>query len=199
MLVALSDCRTVPAGELARRASVSPATATAHLRRLVDGGLVQVTVQGRHRYHQLAGPQVSAVLEALAHVAPVSPVRSLRQHREVTALAEVRTCDDHLAGRRGVDLRDRLLGAGALQTTEDRDHQLTAYGETLIADLDIDLDQLRSGRRIFARSCLDWTQRRPPSRRCPARRSNQHVPRPRLARAQRTARTACHSRLRPEA
>lgn len=100
MLVALSDGRALPAGELARRVSVSPATATTHLRRLVEGGLVQVTVQGRHRYHQLAGPQVSAVLEALAHVAPASPVKSLRQHRDLTTLAEARTCYDHLAGRR---------------------------------------------------------------------------------------------------
>ncbi len=161
MLVALSDGRALPAGELARRASVSPATATAHLRRLVDGGLVRVMVQGRHRYHHLAGPQVAAVLEALAHVAPALPVKSLRQHRDVTKLAEARTCYDHLAGRRGVELRDRLLAAGALQTSDDREHSLTAHGETLIADLDIDLDQLRSGRRIFARSCLDWTQRRP--------------------------------------
>ncbi len=118
MLVALSDGRALPAGELARRVSVSPATATTHLRRLVEGGLVQGTVQGRHRYHQLAGPQVSAVLEALAHVAPASPVKSLRQHRDLTTLAEARTCYDHLAGRRGVQLRDRLLAAGALQTTD---------------------------------------------------------------------------------
>jgi len=104
---------------------------------------------------------VCAVLEALAHVAPVSPVTSLRQHREVTVLAEARTCYDHLAGRRGVELRERLLAAGALQTSDDRDHSLTALGETLLADLDIDLDQLRAGRRIFARSCLDWTERRP--------------------------------------
>ncbi|MGI8848304.1 MAG: hypothetical protein ACR2GX_08615 [Candidatus Dormibacteria bacterium] len=38
---------------------------------------------------------------------------------------------------------------------------LTAYGHTLVTDLDINVDQLRSGRHIFARSCLDWTQRRP--------------------------------------
>ena len=46
-----------------------PATATAHLRRLVDGGLVRVRVQGRHRYHELAGPKVAAVLETLAQLA----------------------------------------------------------------------------------------------------------------------------------
>lgn len=161
MLAALADGRALPAGELARLAGVSPATATMHLRRLVDGGLVEVTVQGRHRYHRLAGSRVSAVLEALAQLAPAAPVRSLRQHRDVTALVEARTCYDHLAGRRGVELRDRLLAAGALHTADDQDHHLTAHGERLVAELGLDPDRLRSGRRLFARSCLDWTQRRP--------------------------------------
>lgn len=160
MLTALADGRALPAGELARRAGVTPATATAHLRRLVQGGLVRVRVQGRHRYHELAGPHVATVLEALAQVAPAVPVRSLRAHREASVLAEARTCYDHLAGRRGVELRDRLLAIEALHTTATQDHFLTPYGERLIAALDIDLDQLRSSRRVFARSCLDWTQRR---------------------------------------
>ena len=161
MLTALADGRALPAGELARQAGVSPATATAHLRRLVEGGLVRVRVQGRHRYHELAGPHVATVLEALAQVAPEVPLRTLRQHRDATVMAEARTCYDHLAGRRGVELRDRLLATRALHSTDDRDHALTAHGERLIVALGIDLDQLRPSRRIFARSCLDWTQRRP--------------------------------------
>ncbi len=140
---------------------MSPATATTHLRRLVEGGLIQVSVQGRHRYHRLAGPRVSAVLEAPAQLAPAAPVTSLREHRDVTALAEARTCYDHLAGRRGVELRERLLAAGALHTADQHEHTLTAHGERLITDLGLDLDRLRSGRRVFARSCLDWTERRP--------------------------------------
>lgn len=114
MLAALADGRALPAGELARRARVHPATASAHLSQLVDGGLVRVRAQGRHRYHELAGPQVATVIEALAQLAPPSPIRSLRQDRQASALAEARTCYDHLAGRRGVELRDRLLAADAL-------------------------------------------------------------------------------------
>ena len=79
----------------------------------------------------------------------------------LTALAEARTCYDHLAGRRGVELRDRLLAAGALHVLDDRDHALTATGERLVTALGIDLDRVRAARRVFARSCLDWTQRRP--------------------------------------
>lgn len=161
MLDALATGVALPAGELARRAGVSPATATAHLRRLVDGGLVKVRAQGRHRYHELVGPQVGAALEALAQIAPPAPVRSLREHGAALKLAEARTCYDHLAGRRGVELRDRLLATGAVRQVDDRDHVITGRGRALLAAIDIDSGRLEAGRRVLARSCVDWTQRRP--------------------------------------
>jgi DNA-binding transcriptional ArsR family regulator len=161
MLAALAEGRALPAGDLARRAGIRPATATAHLRRLVEGGLVVVRAQGRHRYHELAGPRVAAVVEALAQLAPAIPVRSLRADRAATALSEARTCYDHLAGRLGVQLRDRLLAADALVMTDGRDHELTPRGERLLSELGVDPAELRSSRRMLARSCLDWTDRRP--------------------------------------
>jgi DNA-binding transcriptional ArsR family regulator len=161
ILAALAEGHALPAGELAHRASVHPATATAHLRQLVDGGLVSVRVQGRHRYHELTGPQVAAVIEALAQLAPATPVRSLRTDRAATTLTEARTCYDHLAGRRGVELRDRLLAADALRMIDDRDHRLTPRGHNLVDGLGIDAAQWNTKRRVFARVCVDWTQRRP--------------------------------------
>jgi DNA-binding transcriptional ArsR family regulator len=161
MLAALAGGQALPAGELARVARVHPATATAHLRRLIDGGLVRVRAQGRHRYHELAGPEVAAVLEALAQLSAPVPVRSLRQQRNTDALAEARTCYDHLAGRRGVQLRDRLLDANALQPVDGLDHALTEHGRQLLSELGIDPCPLLAGRRVLARSCLDWTQRKP--------------------------------------
>ncbi|MFI5611967.1 ArsR/SmtB family transcription factor [Amycolatopsis sp. NPDC051903] len=160
ILAALAEGHALPAGELAARAGVRPATATDHLHRLVDGGLVVVRAQGRHRYHELAGPHVAAVVEALARLAPAAPVRSLHAHRAARTLTEARTCYDHLAGRRGVELRDRLLAAGALRPLDDRDHALTPTGEALLRDLGLDVTEL-SPRRVFARNCVDWTQRRP--------------------------------------
>ena len=66
MLTALLDGRALAAGELARLAGVSAATASAHLARLLSGGLVTVVSQGRHRYYRLAGHEVATALEALA-------------------------------------------------------------------------------------------------------------------------------------
>jgi DNA-binding transcriptional ArsR family regulator len=161
MLDELAAGRSLPAGELARLAGVHPATATAHLRRLVEGGLVRVRAQGRHRYHELAGPEVAAALEALARIAPPAAVRSLRQHHKALGLAEARTCYDHLAGLRGVELRDRLLASRALREIDDVDHELTGRGQRLLAKLDIDAERLLASRRVFARACVDWTERRP--------------------------------------
>ena len=69
MLVALADGRALPAGELAEVAGVTPQSASGHLRRLVEGGVVSVWPQGRFRYFRLADEQVAAALEALAGVA----------------------------------------------------------------------------------------------------------------------------------
>jgi DNA-binding transcriptional ArsR family regulator len=160
MLAALAGGRALPAGELARRAGVRPAVASVHLRRLTEAGLIRVRVQGRHRYHEIVNPEVATVLEAIAQIAPPTAPRSLTQHHAACALSEARTCYDHLAGRRGVQLRDRLLAASAIRSLDDRDHELTDRGQHVLNELGIDLAALRASRRVFARSCIDWTDRR---------------------------------------
>ncbi|MFZ0715305.1 MAG: hypothetical protein WAN02_14005, partial [Mycobacterium sp.] len=114
---------------------------------------------GRHRYHEIVDPEVATVLEAIAEIAPPAPV-SVGDQQAACALSEARTCYDHLAGRRGVQLRDRLLAVGAIRRLDDRDHELTDRGQHLVERLDIDLAALRASRRVFARSCVDWTDRR---------------------------------------
>ncbi|MGW0199115.1 ArsR/SmtB family transcription factor [Nonomuraea sp. NPDC003201] len=155
MLTALLDGRALAAGELARVAGVSAATASAHLSRLLDGRLVDVVRQGRHRYYRLAGHDVAEVLEVLARVSARPPVRSLRQSRQARMLEEARTCYDHLAGRAGVGLLDRLAEGGYYAAQD-----LTEAGERLLAGIGVDVDGARRSRRRFAPECLDWTERR---------------------------------------
>jgi len=164
MLGALLGGTQLSAGELSQLAGVSPATASAHLARLLDGGLVAVTRQGRHRYYRLAGHEVATVIEALAQISPVRPVRSLRQSQEAAALAQARTCYDHLAGQAGVELLDALLRAGVLNgngSGADVAYEVTAEGAERLAGFGVDVVQVRRSRRRFAGACLDWTQRRP--------------------------------------
>jgi DNA-binding transcriptional ArsR family regulator len=70
LIDALADGSARPAGELARVAGISPQTASTHLDRLLQGGLLAREVQGRHHYYRLRGAHVAQMLETLASVAP---------------------------------------------------------------------------------------------------------------------------------
>jgi DNA-binding transcriptional ArsR family regulator len=150
-------------------AGVSAATASFHLAKLLEGGLITVIRQGRHRYYRLAGHEVAAALEALGLISPGLPVRSLRQSREAVALAEARTCYDHLAGRAGVEVLDGLLRQGLLEEKSGRTDrggtsthrfEVTGAGAKELGSFGLNLLQLRRSRRQFAGTCIDWTQRR---------------------------------------
>jgi DNA-binding transcriptional ArsR family regulator len=156
---ALLSGRTLPAGVLARHAAVSASTASAHLAKLVDGGLLTVTRSGRHRYFQIASAEVSRAVEALAAIAPPSVPHSLRHAAVGEVLAAARTCYDHLAGSLGVMLTDALLERGALSQT-DEGFALGPHAKVTLAMLEIDTDALPQ-RRPAALRCLDWSERRP--------------------------------------
>jgi DNA-binding transcriptional ArsR family regulator len=160
MLDALLSGRALAAGELGRVGGVSPATASEHLARLREGGLVEAVAAGRHRYYRLAGPEVAHALETLALISPRVPVRSLRQSRAAAALAVARTCYDHLAGQVGVAVHDALVSRGALAAGGDG-YRLTDDGTELLTSLGVDVSAASTRRRAFARPCLDFTERRP--------------------------------------
>jgi DNA-binding transcriptional ArsR family regulator len=160
MLLALLDDRTLPATALAWAAGLSPQAASNHLAKLVDGGLLVVTQQGRRRYYRLSGPDVAHALEALSRVAPLPrpfdpPLTPLARR-----LRDGRTCYDHLAGRLGVALADALERDGLIEPDGDDRYRLTDAGRARLAQLGLDPAALRAGRRGLARPCVDWTERR---------------------------------------
>src|SRR4051795_5021471 len=114
ILLALLDGRALPASVLAAEAGVAPSTASSHLAKLADSGLVTVEPNGRHRYYRLAGPDVAKMLEAVARLAPPMKVRSLRQGTRAEAMRTARLCYDHLAGRLGTALMEALVEEGAV-------------------------------------------------------------------------------------
>jgi DNA-binding transcriptional ArsR family regulator len=160
ILRALLPGRALAAGELARLSGVGAATASFHLAKLLDGELVTVTRQGRHRYYQLAGHEVAMALEAISLISPGVPVRSLRQSREAEALTQARTCYDHLAGRAGVELLDAMVRDGLLRADDASNFEVTEAGREKFGSFCINIDEIRQARRQFAGSCIDWTQRR---------------------------------------
>ncbi|HMA15146.1 MAG TPA: winged helix-turn-helix domain-containing protein [Kiloniellaceae bacterium] len=162
MVAALMDGRAQTASELAFAAGVTPQTASSHLAKLTDAGLLAVERQGRHRYYRLAGPAVADALEPLSHLAPATraPERRSAQLRRVGELRTARFCYDHLAGRLGVALTDSLLQRRFLRRDEG-DFRLGPKGRAFLEGLGLDVAAAEGERRHFARCCLDWSERRP--------------------------------------
>lgn len=160
LLLALVGGRPLAAGELAARSGISRSLASAHLSRLLDGGLVTAEPHGRQRHYRLAGPHVAEVIEAMLTLAPHRAARSLRDANHGDLIRHARTCYDHLAGALGVALTDALGRQGVIEADDDH-YRLTGPGQRRLEDLGIDVDALRGRRRAFARPCLDWTERRP--------------------------------------
>ncbi|HLO33434.1 MAG TPA: helix-turn-helix domain-containing protein [Anaerolineales bacterium] len=160
MLSALLGDVGLPAGELARLAKITPQTASAHLAKLVKGNLLSMTTRGRHHYFRLRDKNVAQVLESLALIAPPTRTNSLNDSLERKAIQRARTCYDHLAGTLGVNLTEAFIDNGFIQHYGEA-YEVTGAGENWFNAFGIDCLQLHEKRRAFARSCLDWSERKP--------------------------------------
>jgi DNA-binding transcriptional ArsR family regulator len=156
ILVALLDGRALTAKELAFAAHVSPQTTSGHLARLTDAGLLTGAKQGRHRYFRLASPLVGHMLESVMAVAGPEPSPSATW-RGSEALRTARTCYDHLAGRLAVALADSLTASGYLTLSGDGG-EVTDAGHGFLYAFGA---APATGKRVFCRPCLDWSERRP--------------------------------------
>ncbi len=163
ILSTLIDGRALTATELAWTAGVAPATASEHLTKLVAGGLLTVSRQGRHRYFRLASVEVARMLEAMMVIANRGePEEASRRAtpRIDPALREARTCYDHLAGRLGVGIADALVARGLIVLGEEAG-EVTASGSAWLAAFGVEVEPAGRTRRLLCRPCLDWSERRP--------------------------------------
>jgi DNA-binding transcriptional ArsR family regulator len=197
MLWNLLDGRAFTATELALMAEVSPQSASMHLNKLLQAQLLTVEHQGRHRYYALATREVAYAIEAIASLLPDGqpggdstngrPAGGTQQPLRNGDIKYCRTCYDHLAGKIGVAITDKLVTNQLLVPERGREYvtpapdntdtgkrrppldrpaqpagyMLTPAGLGWFNKLGIDIDQLKSQRRAFSRQCLDWSERRP--------------------------------------
>ena len=121
----LLDGRALPAGELANLAGVSPTAASAHLTKLIDGGLLAVEVEGRHRSYRLANTGVAQVIEELALLTKEPAIfRTPPLSRAARALRHARSCYDHLAGELAVAIAAALEDRGWLARGEGKRYEM---------------------------------------------------------------------------
>lgn len=159
MMSALMGGCALTAGELAREAGVTPQTASSHLAKLSEGGLVVPRRQGRHAYYALAGEEVAELLESLAGLAARNGAMRTRPGPREPAMRTARVCYDHLAGELGVAMLDSLTARGLV---EDREGSLNLSGEGagFMRAFGVEPEGLAQGRRPLCKACLDWSVRR---------------------------------------
>lgn len=164
MLWTLIDGTTRPAGELAFAANVSAQSASSHLAKLVEGGLLVSEAQGRHRYFRIASAEAAHLIESLASFGAALHPRKPRPPALVRAMPSeflhARTCYDHLAGDMAVQVAQALLDAKWLAAA-DQGFKATRLGQERLAAMGVDAGCEHKGRRPFAGACVDLTQRRP--------------------------------------
>ena len=139
MVLALMDGRSRSAKKLALDAGITPQTASAHLKKLLDSRILVCEGRGREKFFSLASAEVAQAVEALSEIGGGPLPAAARD------LRFARCCYDHLAGQLGVSVTERLLQPG----------------NSILRDLGIDSGAFEASRRPLFRCCTDWTERRP--------------------------------------
>jgi len=160
MVSALLDGRALTAAELALAARITPQTASTHLAKLTEAGLLSMDRSGRHRHFRLASPAVGDMIDGIVAVALAKRPRYRPLSSQARALSAARICYEHLAGRLSVDLTDSFV-ARKYVVLHVEAAEITRAGIRFFTEFGIEVPTLRSARRQFCRLCLDWTERRP--------------------------------------
>ncbi len=159
MLWSLLDGRAYTSTELAIFADISKQSCSNHLLKLVNGGILKVEKQGRHRYYRFVDDKVAQVIESIAYLLPPKDDLSNETRKEVTGVKYARTCYDHFAGKVGVEIT-RVMVEMELIVRKEEQFSITKNGNEWFDNLGIDLTVLRNKKRKFAFPCLDWSERK---------------------------------------
>jgi DNA-binding transcriptional ArsR family regulator len=160
MLWNLLDGRAYTASELAIVSDISATAASNHLSKLLEADIIQVEIQGRHRYYSFSKPEVAYVIESLANLASENITYKAKKTPATNGVKFCRSCYDHLAGFVAVKVAWGLEENGQLRKTKNS-YTVTEKGWHWFAQFDILKEQFNKNRRPLTRQCLDWSERRP--------------------------------------
>lgn len=159
VLWTLLDNRAYTATELAISADTSPQNISMHLHKLVQADLLTVERQGRHKYYRFSKPEVADAIEAIGNLIPNKTHQKIVTKKDNFAIKYCRTCYDHLAGKAGVSITESFLKQKIIMQNG-AVYNVTAKGENFFLKLGIVTAEIKTNRRIFAKPCLDWSERK---------------------------------------
>jgi len=160
MLWSLMDGRAYTATELSLLAEVSPQSASSHLAKLVEAGILAVTKQGRHRYYSYATSNAAVVMESIANLLPRNASNTAVVEQDRGGITFARTCYDHIAGKVGVAITAAMTDRRIIRPAGG-EFVVTKQGREWFESAGMDTEEIRLEKRAFARRCLDWSERKP--------------------------------------
>ncbi len=129
---------------------------------LQSSGIVDSIKIGREKFYRISPEYLEELvgwLDSILHWKESAKTKPT--HVLTSAMAEVhyaRTCYDHLAGIKGVDLLQRFIREGWFsQGSEDNEIVLTEKGREELLCRNVEIPMRRNSRRKFAYGCMDWT------------------------------------------
>lgn len=155
----LLDGRAYTAGELALVSDLSPTSVSNHLSKLLIGEILKVDVQGRHRYYSFANEEVAYAVESLASLTKQKQFFKSEKHLNKNDVNYCRTCYDHLAGKVGVLIVDKLVSRNIIEL-QDKTFVVTQKGNIFFSEFGLELTELQKQKRYFSKACLDWSERK---------------------------------------
>lgn len=156
ILKSLLDGRAYTAIEIANATDVSKQNIEKHLPELVDTNLLTIEDQGRHIYYRLSSP---AVADSVKRLSDQKPKKKTTVKDNNSGVRYCRTCYDHLAGQVGVLIEDSLTSRGFIEL-QDKTYSINEKGNKFFSDFGLNLAELQNKNRNFAKSCLDWSERK---------------------------------------
>lgn len=156
ILFSLNSEKALPATELARAAGVSRSSASFHLTKLVESGLLTAETCGKYRYFRIANERIVPALEMLATIAPEESVVSLRQSRRADQIRFGRLCQEHMGGFIAVRITDTFLNQGVLSEAPDG-YVLTERGCTSLRSVGVEIP-VTSGIGSYVPRHPDWSE-----------------------------------------
>jgi len=155
----LLDGRAYTATELAISADTSSQNISMHLSKLIQGDLLTVKSQGRHKYYSFSRPEVAYAIEAIGNLIPNKNHKKILEDKDNSGIKHCRTCYDHLAGKIGVLITEALLKQKVIELDQNL-YRVTDHGARFFLEFGVNVDELKKNRRAFARPCLDWSERK---------------------------------------
>ena len=152
MLCEMMSGRAFTNKELASAAQITPQTASVHLRHMQSSGLITAIKSGGCVYYKIADETVVELLERMACLTPTDHLNRHATHGDDIRAA--RTCYNHIAGRLGVAIYERLIDVEAIESIGGT-AQVTDQGASFLFQLGM---QIETGLR--GKLCLDWTERK---------------------------------------